>query len=104
MGFSAQSLGSIGNAMRIVGFAEFCHKWKEAYVKLDPSRGLRQGDPLSPYVFLFAQEVLSNTISKEIENQSLIGIKLSRYSTTANDQSILVKWELKSTEKNENFT
>jgi hypothetical protein len=36
-----------------------------------PSRGIRQGDPLSPYLLLFVADGISCLIRKEIENDSL---------------------------------
>ncbi len=43
-----------------------------------PTRGLRQGDPLSPYLFLIISQALSCLISKAKEKSLLKGIKLSR--------------------------
>ena len=45
--------------------------------KFAPSRGLRQGDPLSPYLFLLVSEVLSLLIQKECKEKRIIGVQMS---------------------------
>ena len=61
-----------------------CDVGKEYSVKLNgkllesfiPSRGLRQGDPLSPFLFLFVADALSLLVNKAISEEGLEGVKV----------------------------
>lgn len=49
-----------------------------AYGNVTPQRGIRQGDPLSPYVFVICGEVLSGLCKKAQENGLMTGLRLTR--------------------------
>ena len=45
----------------------------KVYRSVQPSKGIRQGDPLSPYLFLIVVEGLSSLIRKSMEVGTLEG-------------------------------
>ena len=52
--------------------------------RVQPSRGIRQGDPLSPYIFILCGEVLSGLCNRASEEGSLKGISVTRASPQVN--------------------
>ena len=49
-----------------------------------PSRGIRQGDPISPYLFLLAAEGLSCLLNSRNQSSNLKGIKVAPSAPTVN--------------------
>ncbi|XP_075649758.1 uncharacterized protein LOC142620243 [Castanea sativa] len=50
----------------------------DPYGNIVPSRGLRQGDPLSPYLFLFCTEGLHGLITKAANNGDIRGVSICK--------------------------
>ena len=51
---------------------------------VNPSRGIRQGDPLSPYIFILCTEVLCALCDKALLDGTLYGVRVSRASPAIN--------------------
>ncbi|CAA7016157.1 unnamed protein product [Microthlaspi erraticum] len=66
----------------IVSYSFLVNNSLHGHVK--PSRGLRQGDPLSPYFFILCTEVLSGLCSKALASGTLPGVRVSRRSPAVN--------------------
>ena len=52
--------------------------------RVKPSRGIRQGDPLSPYIFILCGEVLSGFCNRAQEAGTMAGIRVARGSPRVN--------------------
>jgi hypothetical protein len=78
LGFSSKWIHMIDQCISTVSFSILVEG--SPFGKFAPSRGLRQWDPLSPFLFILGSEALSRLLIKEELAGNLHGIKISRNS------------------------
>lgn len=76
MGFAPLWIRWMHSCLSSVSYSFNINGVKRGYV--NPSRGIRQGDPLSPYLFLFCAEGLSNLLNNAVSNKQISGVKIAR--------------------------
>lgn len=65
--------------LNCISSASLSVSWNGAVLPpFKPTRGLRQGDPLSPYLFVLCMEVLGQTISRAVELKTWTPVRLAR--------------------------
>ena len=76
MGFSQKWQNLIFNCISTVSFSVLLNG--SPCQKFHPQRGLHQGDPLSPYLFILCAEVFSGLLNKAQAEKGLHGIEIAR--------------------------
>jgi hypothetical protein len=75
MGFPTKLVATIMCCVSTVSFSILINGTPSPSFK--PHRGIRQGDPLSPYLFILCADVLSSLISQLQSNNNIKGITLA---------------------------
>lgn len=76
MGFPLKFVGLVLNCVSSVSYSVLLNGKPTRCFR--PSRGIRQGDPISPYLFLLCAEALSVLIRRAEEEGRFSGISISR--------------------------
>jgi hypothetical protein len=75
LGFSRSNLGGQNYEVCYIGFL-FCPFNGERLQEFKPTRGIRQGEPISPYLFLLCAEGLSCVLEVEGADCHINGAQL----------------------------
>ena len=76
MGFERRWINLMMMCVRTTSYSVLLNGEPKGYIK--PSRGIRQGDPLSPYLFLLCVEGLSALLRKAERDQKISGVSVCR--------------------------
>ncbi|XP_021770427.1 uncharacterized protein LOC110734567 [Chenopodium quinoa] len=90
LGFSNGWIGRIMNCISTVSLSFKVNG--EVYGNVKPTRGLRQGDPISPYLFILCADAFSELLNKSAREKKLHGTRMiaSYLRTTTQECSIIV--------------
>ena len=77
MGFDPKWVQLAMKTITIASYSVLINGEPHGFIK--PTRGLKQGDPLSPYLFLLCIEGLSAMLRKAKERHTLRGVKSSQH-------------------------
>lgn len=77
LGFDTRWVNWVMECVRSVSYEVLING--SPYGKIHPTRGIRQGDPLSPYLFLFCAEVLSQMLRRAEINGIIHGMKVTKH-------------------------
>lgn len=82
MGFDLQWVSWIMSCIVSVSYSFLINGSPQGGIR--PTRGIRQEDPLSPYIFILCSEVLSSLCDKALADGSLVGVRVSRANPAVN--------------------
>lgn len=77
MGFHEKWVGMVMATVKIVSYSILVNG--EPRGNIQPTRGIRQGDPLSPYLFLLCSEGLNGLLQKAVNVGDIRGFSLCKY-------------------------
>lgn len=76
MGFDRKWIDWLMSCIRSVSYTVLMNG--DSFGHITPERGIRQGDPLSPFLFNLCAEALVHVMNRAEQNGLLTGMKLTR--------------------------